>query len=153
MTTELMITECSICLLFILSVACVRLLDNRDIRASVWVFLTKSNAKIAIGWAELASIVTSQKMLNMRRFPARLKKRRFDGKCETKSTSAGIHAETHITKIKQTRRSFSAFSFYVEIVSWQGSLEETRRLMKPGLPSHKEISITKFAERYVKNRN
>ena len=98
MTTGLMITECSICLLFILSVACVRLLDNRDIRASVWVFPTKWNVNIAIDWAELASIVTTQKMLNMRRFRARLKKRRFDGKCETKSTSAGIHAETHITK-------------------------------------------------------
>ena len=41
-------------------VACVRLLDSRDIRASVWVFPTKSNAKIAIGWAELASSVTTQ---------------------------------------------------------------------------------------------
>ena len=68
MTTGLMITECSICLLFILSVACVRLLDNRDIRASVWVFPTKWNGNIAIDWAELASIVTTQKMLNMRRY-------------------------------------------------------------------------------------
>ena len=42
-------------------VACVRLLDSRDIRASVWVFPTKSNAKIAIGWAELASSVTTPK--------------------------------------------------------------------------------------------
>ena len=42
-------------------VACVRLLDSRDIRASVWVFPTKSNAKIAIGWAELTSSVTTQK--------------------------------------------------------------------------------------------
>ena len=29
------------------------------------------------------------------------------------------------------------------IVSWQGSPEETRRLMKPGLPSRKEISKIK----------
>ena len=29
--------------------------------ASVWVFLTKSNAKIAIGCAELTSSVTTQK--------------------------------------------------------------------------------------------
>ena len=33
-----------------------------------------------------------------------------------------------------------------EVVSWQGSPKETRRLMKPGLPSHKEISKMKFAE-------
>ena len=35
---------------------------------------------------------------------------------------------------------------HIRIVSWQGSPEETRRLMKPGLPSHKEISKMKFAE-------
>ena len=34
----------------------------------------------------------------------------------------------------------------VEVVSWQGSPKETRRLMRPGLPSHKEISKMKFAE-------
>ena len=27
---------------------------------------------------------------------------------------------------------------HVRIVRWQGSPEETRRLMKPGLPSHKK---------------
>ena len=42
-------------------VACVRLLDSRDIRASVWVFPTKSNAKIAIGWDELARSVSNKK--------------------------------------------------------------------------------------------
>ena len=30
------------------------------------------------------------------------------------------------------------------MVSWQGSPEETRRLMKPGLPSHKEVSKMKI---------
>ena len=30
------------------------------------------------------------------------------------------------------------------------SPEETKRLMKPGLPSHKEISKMKFAEWFVK---
>ena len=49
-------------------------------------------------------------MLNMRRFRARLKKRRFDGKGGTKSTSAATHAEAHVTKIKQAKRSYSAFS-------------------------------------------
>ena len=94
-------------------VACVsRLLDSRDIRASVWVFPTKSNAKIAIGCAELTSSVTTQ-MLNMRRFCTRLKKRRFDGKCATKSTYAGTHAEAHIAKIKQAKRSYSAFSSFL----------------------------------------
>ena len=34
---------------------------------------------------------------------------------------------------------------HITIVSWQGSPEETRRLVKPGLPSHKEISKMKFA--------
>ena len=29
---------------------------------------------------------------------------------------------------------------HIRIVSWQGSPEETRRPMKPALPSHKEIS-------------
>ena len=29
---------------------------------------------------------------------------------------------------------------HIRIVSWQGSPEETRRLMKAGLPSHEEIS-------------
>ena len=42
-------------------VACVRLLDSRDIRTSVWVFPTKSNAKIAIGWDELARSVSTLK--------------------------------------------------------------------------------------------
>ena len=42
-------------------VACVRLLDSRDIRASVWVFPTKSNAKIANGWDELARSVSNKK--------------------------------------------------------------------------------------------
>ena len=56
-----MITECSTCLLFILSVTCVRLLDSRDISAFVWVFPTKSNANTAIGCAELAGSVTTQK--------------------------------------------------------------------------------------------
>ena len=51
-----------------------------------------------------------KKMLNMRRFRTRLKKRRFDGKCGTKSTAAGTHAEAHITKIEQAKRSYSAFS-------------------------------------------
>ena len=91
-------------------VACVRLLDSRDIRASVWVFPTKSNAKIAIGWDELARSVSNKKKFNMRRFRARLKKRRFDEKCGTKWTSVGTHAETHITKIKQAKCSYSAFS-------------------------------------------
>ena len=40
----------------------------------------------------------------------------------------------------------------IGIASWQGSPEETRRLIKPGLPSHKEISKMKFEEWYVKNR-
>ena len=93
-------------------VACVRLLDRRDIRASVWVISTKSNAKIAIGWAELASSVTTQ-MLNMRLFRARLKKRRLDGKCATKSTYAGTYAEAHIAKIKQAKSSYSAFSSFL----------------------------------------
>ena len=31
-------------------------------------------------------------------------------------------------------------------MSWQGSPEETKRLMKPGLPSQKEIRKMKFAE-------
>ena len=31
--------------------------------------------------------------------------------------------------------------FYgIRIVSWQGSPEETKRIIKPGLPSHKKIS-------------
>ena len=41
----------------------------------------------------------------------------------------------------------SSVQFYlakIRIVSWQGSPEETRRLMKPGLPSHKEISKVKI---------
>ena len=38
---------------------------------------------------------------------------------------------------------------HIRIVSWQGSPEETKRLMKPGLPSHKEISKMKFAEYYA----
>ena len=42
-------------------VARIRFLDSSDIRASVWVFPTKSNGKIATGWAELASSVTTQK--------------------------------------------------------------------------------------------
>ena len=75
-------------------------------------FPTKSNAKIVIGWAELASSVTTQ-MLNMRRFCARLKKRLFDGKCATKSTYAGTHAEAHIAKIKQAKSSYSAFSSFL----------------------------------------
>ena len=54
-----------------------------------------------------------KKMLNMRRFRARLKKRRFDGKCATKSTYAGTHAEAHIAKIKQAKRSNSAFSSFL----------------------------------------
>ena len=91
-------------------VACVRLLDSRDIRASVWVFPTKSNAKIPIGWDELARSVSNKKKFNMRRFRARLKKRRFDKKCGTKWTSVGTHAETHITKIKQSKCSYSTFS-------------------------------------------
>ena len=33
---------------------------------------------------------------------------------------------------------------HIRIVSWQGSPEETRRLIKPGLPSHKEISKVKI---------
>ena len=33
---------------------------------------------------------------------------------------------------------------HIGIVSWRGSPEETRRLMKPGLPSHKEISKIKW---------
>ena len=37
-------------------------------------------------------------------------------------------------------------SIHIRIVSWQGSPEETRRPMKPGLPSHKEISKMKFSE-------
>ena len=128
-------------------------------------FPTKSNAKIAIGWAELASSVTTQ-MLNMRRFCARLKKRRFDGKCATKSTYAGTHAEAHIAKIKQAKRSYSAFSSFLftsqNIIQYRntnrncklaGSPEKTRGLMKPGLPSHEEKCTTNFAERYVKNRN
>ena len=40
----------------------------------------------------------------------------------------------------------------IGIASWQGSPEETRRLIRPGLPSHKELSKMKFAEWYVKNR-
>ena len=50
---------------------------------------------------------------------------------------------------------FSSVQFYlakinyntriqIKIVSWQGSPEETRRLMNPGLPSHKEISKVKI---------
>ena len=42
-------------------VASVRFLDSRDIKASVWVFPTKSKAKIATDWDELASSVTTQK--------------------------------------------------------------------------------------------
>ena len=33
---------------------------------------------------------------------------------------------------------------HIRMLSWQGSPEETRRLMKPGLPSHKEISKVKI---------
>ena len=33
---------------------------------------------------------------------------------------------------------------HIKILSWQGSPEETKRLMKPGLPSHKEISKVKI---------
>ena len=29
---------------------------------------------------------------------------------------------------------------HIRIVSWQGIPEETRRLMKPGLPSHRKVS-------------
>ena len=47
---------------------------------------------------------------------------------------------------------FSSVQFYLDkvninnarihiiIVSWQGIPEETRRLMKPGLPSHRKVS-------------
>ena len=35
------------------------------------------------------------------------------------------------------------------MVNWQRSPEETIRLMKSGLPSHKEISKRKFVEGYV----
>ena len=41
---------------------------------------------------------------------------------------------------------------HIRTVSWQGSPEETRRLMKSGLPSHKEISKRKFAEGYVEKK-
>ena len=34
------------------------------------------------------------------------------------------------------------------MVSWQGSPDETRRLMKPRLPSHKEISKVKIRGQY-----
>ena len=51
----------------------------------------------------------------------------------------------------KTFYNFSSVQFYlakvnynakihIRIVSWQGSPEETRRLIKPGLSSHKEIS-------------
>ena len=51
----------------------------------------------------------------------------------------------------KTFYNFSSVQFYlakvnynakihIRIVSWQESPEETRRLIKPGLPSHKEIS-------------
>ena len=33
---------------------------------------------------------------------------------------------------------------HIRIVSWQGSPEKSRRLMNPGLPSHKEISRVKI---------
>ena len=42
---------------------------------------------------------------------------------------------------------------HIRTVSWQGSPEETRRLMKSGLPSHKEISKRKFVEGYVEKKN
>ena len=41
---------------------------------------------------------------------------------------------------------------HIRTVSWQGSPEETRRLTKSGLPSHKEISKRKFAEGYVEKK-
>ena len=120
-------------------VACVRLLDSRDIRASVCVFPTKSNAKIAIGWDELArSVSNKKKKFNMRRFRARLKKRRFDEKCGTKSTSVGTHAETHITKIKQAKCSYSAFSsvqfssflFSQNIIQYRNTYRNCKSLFK-----------------------
>ena len=39
------------------------------------------------------------------------------------------------------------------MVRLQGSPEETRRLMKSRLLSHKEVSKKKSTESYVKNRN
>ena len=63
-----------------------------------------------VGLSLLATL-PRKKMLSMRQFHARLKKRRFDGKCAaTKSTSAGTHAEADIAKMKQAKRSYSAFS-------------------------------------------
>ena len=58
---------------------------------------------------------------------------------------------------------FSSVQFYLDkvnnnaikntlrIVSWQGNPEETRRLMRTDLPSHKRISKMKFAEKCIKN--
>ena len=43
----------------------------------------------------------------------------------------------YLTKIQYNTR------IHIGTVSLQGSPEETRRLLKPGLPSHKEISKIK----------
>ena len=119
-------------------VACVRLLDSRNIRASVWVFPTKSNAKIALVGMSLLEAFPIKKKFNMRRFRARLKKRRFDEKCGTKWTSVGTHAETHITKIKQSKCSYSAFSsvqfssflFSQNIIQYRNTYRNCKSLFK-----------------------
>ena len=61
----------------------------------------------------------------------------------------------HLAEISNFSKAFSSFQFssvhfylakiqyntriHIGVVGWQGSQEETRRLMKPGLPSYKEI--------------
>ena len=83
--------------------------------------------------------------------------------CRRKQTKQGCHWEdcntisrfvdsvTVMTFQKTYLQSLSSWETFlgktrnktIGIVSWQGSPEETARLMKPGLPSHKEISPKK----------
>ena len=67
------------------------------------------------------------------------------------TSSAASLLQRNSTQFTKTFYNFSSVQFYlakvnynakihIRIVSWQESPEETRRLIKPGLPSHKEIS-------------
>ena len=67
------------------------------------------------------------------------------------TSSAASLLQRNSTQFTKTFYNFSSVQFYlakvnynakihIRIVTWQGSPEETRRPMKPALPSHKEIS-------------